>query len=51
METLYSQVMAAEKDLVDDKDALNWFNPSTVVFSNPLTPPPSEFLSTPSPGI
>jgi len=40
METLYTQLLSLEKDLVKDAEALAWFNMVKVPFT-PSTPPPS----------
>jgi len=49
MDSLYSQILALEKDLDNNDDALNWFNLCTAVI--PPTPEPSEIPSAPLAGV
>ena len=45
--TLYSQILPLEKDLVNDDNALGWFNLSKTATSVHSTPSTSNFPSTP----
>jgi hypothetical protein len=42
METLYSQLLSLEKDLVNDSKALAWFRLATASSATPSTPRPSS---------
>ena len=50
IDALHIQIESLQKDLVNDNEALNWFNLSKPAFSAPLTPPPSVFCPTPLAG-
>lgn len=50
METLCSELRPLEKKLVEDEDALTWFDFSKAAASSSSTPPPCEARSNPLPG-
>lgn len=48
MHLIYSQLKLLRKDLVDDGEALSWFNLSSNGIADSSHPPTSEFPSTPT---
>ena len=51
MDGLHSQLSSLQNDLLNDSEALSWFNLVTACPASPSTPPPSEFPSNPLTGL